>query len=311
MKNTKFLSDPADRPPGGEITWTTTKDGKNLRTAVWPLDGAKGTVLMFSGRTECIEKYGPPGVEFAKAGYASATLDWRGQGLSDRALDDRMIGHVDDFDEFQKDIDAFMDVVRESDLPEPYFLVAHSMGGAIGLRALLNGLPVKAAAFSGPMWGIPIPAHIAPFAKLLAFFVRTIGMSGNPARPKEHYNYVLVEDFEKNTLTSDRYFWDFMAGIVRGAPDLGLGSMSYGWVAATLDELRDLSVADLPDLPVIVAVGDNETVVEPEAMKSMAARWPSAELITLPGGKHEVMMETKNLRDTFYRSVFALFDANL
>ena len=41
-------------------------------------------------------------------------------------------------------------------LPRPWRLLAHSMGGTIGLRALTRGVPVAAAVFSAPMWGIRV-----------------------------------------------------------------------------------------------------------------------------------------------------------
>ena len=34
------------------------------------------------------------------------TVDWRGQGLADRAFADPMVGHVQDFDQYQRDLDA-------------------------------------------------------------------------------------------------------------------------------------------------------------------------------------------------------------
>ena len=44
-------------PTGGEAFWAQTSDGVQIRVAHWPTENAKGTVLMFPGRTEYIEKY--------------------------------------------------------------------------------------------------------------------------------------------------------------------------------------------------------------------------------------------------------------
>jgi alpha-beta hydrolase superfamily lysophospholipase len=91
-------------------------------------------------------------------GYTVVAFDWRGQGLADRPQHRRDMGHVTSFDEYRQDVPPSASALEALDLPGPYHLIAHSMGGAIGLRALHDGLPVTAAAFSGPMWGIQMTA---------------------------------------------------------------------------------------------------------------------------------------------------------
>jgi len=50
----------------------------------WTGQHVKGTVLLFPGRTEYIEKYGPAAADFLARGFATVVIDWRGQGLADR-----------------------------------------------------------------------------------------------------------------------------------------------------------------------------------------------------------------------------------
>ena len=59
--------------------------------------------------------------ELIARGYSVATVDWRGQGLSDRLLADPRKGHVDDFASFDADLDAFMAEVVPA-LPKPSVL---------------------------------------------------------------------------------------------------------------------------------------------------------------------------------------------
>ena len=149
-----LYADVADGPADGRAVWLTARDGVRIRAALWNAGGPKGTVFLLPGRTEYVEKYGRSARDLAAAGYATLSLDWRGQGLSDRALPDRMVGHVTDFAEYQADLDALLAFADTQTLPRPYYLLPHSMGGCIGLRALMRGLPFQAAAFSAPMWGI-------------------------------------------------------------------------------------------------------------------------------------------------------------
>jgi len=89
--------------------------------------GRRGTVCIFPGRTEWIEKYFETVRDLRSRGFAAAILDWRGQGLSDRALADRFKGHVRSFAEFDIDLETFMRDVVLPDCPPPIFALALSL----------------------------------------------------------------------------------------------------------------------------------------------------------------------------------------
>ena len=76
----------------GAAFWLTAADGVRLRVGLWSHPGAQGTVLLLPGRTEYVEKYGRAAADLRSRGYATLAIDWRGQGLADRALDDPMSG---------------------------------------------------------------------------------------------------------------------------------------------------------------------------------------------------------------------------
>ncbi|MEY4305747.1 MAG: hypothetical protein RIT52_1922, partial [Pseudomonadota bacterium] len=69
----------ADGPAGGYARWLQAADGVQLRVGVWPEGGTKGTVFLLPGRTEYIEKYGRAASDLAQRGYATVSIDWRGQ----------------------------------------------------------------------------------------------------------------------------------------------------------------------------------------------------------------------------------------
>jgi len=86
----KLVSIPANPVPDDVVVGTLkTPDRVDLRFARWaPPAGRKGTVCIFQGRAEFIEKYYEMARELRARGFAVATFDWRGQGLSQRALKD-------------------------------------------------------------------------------------------------------------------------------------------------------------------------------------------------------------------------------
>jgi len=106
----KLVSIPANPVPDDVVTGAIqTPDGVNLRFARWPPPpGRKGTVLVLQGRAEFIEKYFETVRDLRARGFAVVTFDWRGQGLSDRALSNRHKGYVRSFSNFITDLEAVM-----------------------------------------------------------------------------------------------------------------------------------------------------------------------------------------------------------
>ena len=308
MTPAPYHADVADGPEGATAVWL--KPGAMRIRVAWWKAGDRGTVVLLPGRTECIEKYGRAAGELGRRGYSVITVDWRGQGLADRALPDRMSGHVGDFAEYQEDMDAVMDAARRAGLPEPFFLLAHSMGGCIGLRALARGLPFRAAAFSAPMWGISIAAWLRPVATMVTALAVPLGFAHRYAPTTGPETYLLQVPFEGNVLTSDRDMWAYMRDQVQAVPDFALGGPSLAWLSAALRECAQLASLPAPALPAICALGTAEKVVDVPPVHLRMASWSNGQLDLYPGAEHEIMMESPAVRTRFFDRATALFDAN-
>ncbi|MCY1125785.1 alpha/beta hydrolase [Frigidibacter sp. RF13] len=304
-----FHADVAEAPGGVLCRWLTAADGVRIRAAFWRA-GEKGTVLLFPGRTEYIEKYGPAAGEFRRRGFAMATIDWRGQGLADRPLPDRMTGHVGRFRDYQLDVAALLAEARAERLPEPYFLVAHSMGGAIGLRALHENLPVRAAAFSAPMWGIRIHPGLRPAAWALSTLSRPAGFGHSYAPGTSPVTYVAEAPYEDNVLTTDPEMYAFMQRQIGAHPDLALGGPSLHWLNEALHECLALRRLPAPTYPCLTALGTRERVVDTGPVHRVMAKWLGGKLDMIEGAEHEVMMERPAIRAHFYDAAAALFERN-
>ena len=136
-----LVSIPANPVPDDAVAGTfKTPDGVSLRFARWaPPPGRKGTVCLFQGRSEFIEKYFETVRDLRARGFAVATLDWRGQGLSDRALRNPRKGYVRNFAQYQIDLETFINEIVLPDCPPPLFALGQSMGATILLRAAHAG----------------------------------------------------------------------------------------------------------------------------------------------------------------------------
>lgn len=313
MTATPLANTLAEGPEPAQGLWLCAKDGTRIRAGLWGAGqkgpGQKGTVVLLPGRTEYVEKYGRAAAVLARAGYTTLTVDWRGQGLSDRALPDRMVGHVTDFAEFQDDLDTLLAFARAKGLPEPYHLLAHSMGGCIGLRALIRGLPFRSAVFSAPMWGIAIPWWQRPFAPRLAALACAIGQGSRYAPGTNAKTYVIDAPFADNTLTTDPDMWEYMRRQAVALPEQSLGGPSLMWLHAAFAECHALALQPCPAVPCLTALGTHERIVDPAPIRARMAQWPHGRMTLVNGAEHEILMERPPLRNAFLAEAVALFDA--
>lgn len=309
MTGVPYRADLSEAPDDAVPIWRTASDGVRLRLAYWPGAGSKGTVLLFPGRTEHIEKYGRVVHDLAQNGYATITIDWRGQGFSDRLLGDASLGHVGDFPDYQHDVAEMVAAAREAGLPEPWYLLAHSMGGSIGLRALVEGLPVRRAVFSAPLWGIKLPIAMRPLPFLLPPIYRLVGKHETYAPSTRPANYAAETDFADNQLTTDPEIYADYTRHAVAEPAFAMGGPSVHWVGRAAVEGRALARLPRPALPVLTFLGEDETVVSTAAIHRLHADWPSASLRMVPDARHELMMEAPPSRDVFFRETLAFFQA--
>ena len=95
--------------------------------------------------------------DLALCGHNVYGVDHRGQGLSERLLENPHIGHVACFDDYVQDLlKSIKQLLPDDHLP--VFALAHSMGGAIALQAAFQ-MPTcfTAVALVAPMLGIRLP----------------------------------------------------------------------------------------------------------------------------------------------------------
>ena len=302
MSDAPFYADVADAPPGARTHWLTTSDGLRLRAVTWAT-GERGTAVIFPGRTEFAEKYGRVAGRLAERGLSVAVVDWRGQGLSDRPAENPMRGHVEDFREYQRDVAALLDLVDGLAMPGPRTLVAHSMGGCIGLRALLERADFAAAIFAAPMWHLQmraatreLTARFTQLAYMMGLGMRL--MPGTRAQPT-----ALAVDFDTNALTTDRDTFAWCVNQIATHPDLSLGGPSMQWTRAALEEMARLYIAPLPNLPVLALLGGEETVVSSSVIRTQIGQMKQGRLLELPGARHELLMERPEVLDRIWHGI--------
>jgi len=297
-------------PVGAESGTLIAFDGAELRYAIWrpPARGRKGTVCLFGGRTEFIEKYFETISDLRQRGFAVATMDWRGQGGSSRSLRNGFKGHVDSFTEYDADLVQFMSEVVLPDCPPPFFALAHSMGANIVLRAACErDCWFDRMVFTAPMIrlgkGIPVPGFLDGLAQLAVF----CGL-GDAFIPVGKDVAAGTGAFEGNLLTSDRRRFERNRLVLEEAPQLGLGAPTIAWVRAAVESMKIINSFGFPPLvhvPVLMIAGGEDRVVSNLAIEELAMQLRSGARVVIDGARHELLQEREGLRE----QVWAAFDA--
>jgi lysophospholipase len=294
-----FVLVPGNPPPdGAEIVWFKGSGGRSLRACIAPAltyQNPRGTVIVCPGRTEFIEKYFEVGRELQAMGFAVVILDWPGQGLSERLLDDNKKGHIDRFETFMGALAKGLEKLDDR-LPRPYVSLAHSMGGAIALSAIAQGLvKVDAAAFCAPMWGLKSKFLGMSY---LVWAMRVTGRSDDYAQQPGP-----PETFETNIVTHDKRRWQMQRDLCDAAPELELGPVTWGWLSASLNIVATFGRAKALNgvtIPVFVASAGEEKLVDNASHDAVCARLPDCEHVTVEGALHEILMETDERRAEFW-----------
>ena len=305
----ELVSIPANPAPEDVVTGAlTTRDGVSLRFARWhPPPGRKGTVCIFQGRTEFIEKYFETVRELRARGFAVATLDWRGQGLSERALGDPRKGHVGDFSEYEADVEAFMTQIVLPDCPPPLFAIGHSMGGTVMMRiARLGSRWFDRIVLSAPMIRLA-GVRGSTISKLTATVMRVAGL-GSAYVPGGSDAIASTGSYIGNPATSDPVRHARTKAVLETAPQLGIGSPTVAWLSAAyraMNEFTDPAYPSKVRVPLMLIAAGRDQIVSTAATEDIAIRLRAGAHLIIAGSRHELMMEQERYRGQFW----AAFDA--
>ncbi|GIU34046.1 alpha/beta fold hydrolase [Shewanella schlegeliana] len=309
---TSFSSEHHLNSPEQKVFWQQvtqssfkTRDDITLAYARITHPESIGTIVISSGRVESYLKYKELMFDLYQQGYSLFAIDHRGQGLSARTTANPHQGYIDKFQRYVDDFAEFVTKVVKPQSHENYYLVGHSMGGAIG-TLYLSQYPAtfKAAAFSAPMYGIKLPlpkAFIRGLASLL----------DNAKRP----NYILggkdyhAEPFDKNDLTHCKLRYDDYRELYRQHPELQLGSPTNHWLVESINAAEQaIDAARNSKLPLLILQAEEDTIVDNSAQNRAVNGL--CKLIKIPYARHEIFMERDKPRNLALNALCDFLKAN-
>jgi len=257
------------------------------------------------GFGDFIEKQFETVRDLAARGIEMWCLDWRGQGGSIRP---RRLPARPRPRRFERDATELAEfAAAKLRRPLPRLLVAHSMGGAIGLICLRHHPKLFAAAIlSSPMLGLRIGKLPPTLLRCITVPARAagLGICFIPGARKWRPSRIPSPERSRGSADSERcrlrHAW-FSAD-----PALRLDEATYGWLDTALGLIARIQKPEfLADVrtPILLASPEREVVVSTAAQRRAARFLSDCTLVNVPDSKHEPFLECDTIRDAWLHRV--------
>ena len=286
--------------------YVQTNDNKKIRIALWNKESNKGTILLQSGRTEFIDKYYEVIQEFIDREFCVVAMDWRGQGLSDRTSNNIRLGHIDSFNEYDKDFETIVEKVYQHICPRPWIGFGHSMGGCLlATNFTKHENNYRALILCAPMLTMKVNIWIKRLTKLIIFllpWLKRLPLSPPNWDKKQGW---IEEDFEQNNLTSDKFRFDRSFRLISKCPDLGVKGLSFGWVNEAFKRTEEFNYPNWGKnitKPVLLLSAGKDLLVDADKNELICKSIPNRSISRI-NGKHELLMEENDIRNETWKAI--------
>ena len=288
-------------------------DGRSLYCESWQADRPLGTVLIVHGFTENTLKYSELIWSLLHLRFSVIAYDQRGHGRSWRpdGVPDPSVTHVDHFSDYVKDLRTVCDTYSEI-MPRPWFIFAHSMGGAVA-SLLLEQEPAlfTAAVLSSPMIAPSTRGVPVSLASALSFLADKAGRGKkNPFFMKP---YAGPEDFETSCATDpERFAW---YDRIKASEPLFQNSVpSYRWSLESLGVTGKILAPGQPEkitCPVLLFSAGIDFSVLPEPQEQFISRILGGSLIPVPEARHEIYRSVNHVLFPWWHEVILFLKQHL
>lgn len=281
-------------------------DGAPLYTAYYRADAPRGTVFLLHGFSENAEKYRELIYYCLQENLSVVAYDHRGHGRSARQAPVGII-HVGRFADYIKDFDAVYAAYSDT-VPAPFYLLAHSMGGAVG-ALLLERYPTRfrRAVLVAPMLDLTYRGRERLIITLACRAACLVGKRKHSVpTPKKDYEN---EPFENSYFLSLPRFLA-LRELRRTDPKMSGGTPSIAWTAAALGVRRQIlarGAAERIKTPVLLFSAENETLVSNEAHNAFMARLSCGTHRVVAGARHEILFSDDPRLFPVLDEIFAFF----
>ena len=274
----------------GCVSTVLSADHHPLYCVSYEAEHPVGTVLIVHGFTENAFKYAELIFSLLHLGFSVLAYDQRGHGRSWRAegIPDISVTHVDRFSDYVEDLQTVYDSYK-SNLPSPWFIFAHSMGGAVASLFLERGHhSISAAVFSSPM----IAPSVRPFPSFLASAMALAGCTLGKDRYPPFFMkpYSGPEDFSTSCATDpERFAW--YDAVKASVPAFRNSVPSYRWSLEAVRVTRKVLAPGAPEkirCPIILFSAGIDFSVCRDPQEKFISRVPDGLFVPVQEARHEI-----------------------
>lgn len=265
-------------------------------------------IIIVPGRGESYQKYQHIAFYFFNQGYNIFIIDHRGQGYSQRLLNNKHKGYVKKFQDYVDDLALFVsNIVMKNNHKTPY-LLAHSMGGAIATRYMQDyPYAIKAAVLSCPMLGFNTGILPKFIAKRLVGSLLTLNnwLGATPWYFLGQHNYK-VKCFSKNMLTHSVSRYQKFVTLYTSNKRIQLGGVTNHWLVESIKAQQTIFAhLDKLKTPITVFNASADKIVCQKAQQKFCqtlhsiapTSYPVKNPVTFNGAYHELFFEIDEYRD--------------
>ena len=283
-----------------------TFDGLKIRYRFYLVENAKASIVIVHGFTEFIQKYDETVWYFINKGYNVFIYDQRGHGISDREVDDYRLTHVNDFDDYVKDLEHFISEIAEKNSSSlPLYIFAHSMGCAVASLYLMNNNEkIELAILSSPMI-IPTTQGFPPFVirYICKKYAKESSWKSKFKRSKEFKADPSL--FLDKNLSFNRSKRNLFIHISDKKYQNSYGTNRWIYESVSVyKRLLNLNLSSKIKTKTLILSAENDTVVKTKAQRRFYKLLPNAEFVTIKNAKHSIFMCNDGIIKEYYSHVF-------
>ena len=286
----------------------TVNDGMELSYEFYKTENAQKSVVIVHGFSEFTKKFSEMCWYFLNAGYNVFLYDQRGHGMSGREVDSLSLGHVNSYDDYALDLEAFIDrVVKPNADGTDIYIYSHSMGGMVALLYLMKRSDaVKKAVLSSPM--------IRPGTKGMPAFMLKAIVKHDGLKYGWDNKFRFAAEFDphhehlgKHDECFSRFKHNLDCRIANGRYQNS--SSTNRWMYESLSvhkKLLDRDMLSKISCKVMIVNAQKDRVVRRSAQKKLA-KLANFRYVSIKGAKHSIFVSSSQILNEYYRTIFDFY----
>ena len=287
--------------------------GVLIRCRAFLNSSRRGAIVIAAGYTENMRKYSETAFDLYQAGFCVFLYDHRGQGYSQRLLADPTLGTIDEFEYFADDLHQFVttmvrkELKRTNQASDHVYLLAHSMGGAIGALAL-EKYPgdFRAAVLSAPMLTLNSRGWNEIAAQI---FLDAQSLLGRDERPVTAPRDPSTITFSQNTVTHSEARFEFQRQLLTNEPSLKIFAPTQKWVRKAIAGSRTARKNGASARsPLLILQATEDSFVEADGQREFCEIAARCRIFVVQGARHEILQERDEIRDVALKTAIEFFD---